>query len=112
MANLNLTGKEKLAVAGFLLAAAAVVWVWMVKPNNYDWVDAGETTAVIHTILPNKKVIGPTFIKALVTLESGQKVLVSLPAHPNIKQGGEIRLAVKSDSVQTDKRAYSFIAVN
>ncbi len=112
MANIILSGKEKLAVAGILLAAFAVIWVWMIQPHDYDWVDAGETTAVIHTILPNKKVIGPTYIKALVTLESGQKILVSLPPNPNIKQGSEIRLAVKTDSVKTDKRAYSFISVD
>jgi len=112
MAGLNLTGKEKLAIAGILLAAFAVIWVWMVKPNNYDWVDAGETTAVIDTILPNKKVIGPTYIKALVTLDNGQKILVSLPPNPNIKLGSEVRLAVKTDSIKTDKKAYSFVSVD
>ncbi len=112
MANINFTGKEKLAILGMLIAAFAVMYVWMIRPANYDWVDAGETTAVIDTILPNKKVIGPTHIKALVTLESGRKVLVALPADPNIQQGSELRLAVKQDSVKTEVKSYSFIRVN
>lgn len=112
MANVNFTGKEKLAILGILLAAFAVMYVWLIRPANYDWVDAGETSAVIETILPNKKVIGPTHIKALVKLESGRKVLVALPADPNIQLGSELRLAVKQDSVKTEVKSYSFIRVN
>lgn len=84
----------------------------MIQPNNYDWVDAGETTAIIETILPNKKVIGPTYIKALVTLDGGRKVLVSLPANPNIQLGSEVQLAVKQDRVKTEAKSYSFVRVN
>jgi len=112
MAKILFSGKEKLAIFSVLLGAFAVIWVWMIQPNNYDWVKAGETTATIETILANKKVIGPTYIRALVTLESGQKILVSLPANPNISQGTEVRLAVKQDRVKTDKKAYSFIDLN
>lgn len=112
MAKVLLSGKEKLAIIGMLLAAFAVIYVWMIQPANYDWVEAGETTAVIDTILPNKKVIGPTHIKALVTLESGRKVLVALPADPNIAQGRELQLSVMQDRVKTDKKSYSFIRVN
>lgn len=112
MAKILLSGKEKLAILGVLMAAFAVIYVWMIKPADYDWVDAGETTAVVETILPNKKVIGPTYIKALVTVESGRKVLVSLPADPNIQLGSELQLAVKQDSVKTEVKNYSFIRVN
>ena len=112
MAKLNLTGPEKLGIAGILIAVAAVMWVWLIQPANYDWVDAGETTAVVDTILPNKKVVGPTYIKALVTLEGGQKILVDLPANPNIQLGSEVTLAIKTDSVDKEKRANSFVSVD
>lgn len=111
MAKLILSGKEKLGIAAVLMGAVAVIWVMMIEPNNYEWVEGGETTAVIDTIMANKKVIGPTYIKALVTLESGRKTMISLPANPNIKNGSELRLAVKQDVVETDIKSYSFIAV-
>lgn len=111
MTSVNLSGKEKLAVLGFLLGAIAVIWVLMIKPNNYNWVDGGQTTATVETILANKKVVGPTYIKALVKLESGQQTVVNLPANPNIKTGSELRLSVKQDAEQSQVKSYSFVGV-
>jgi len=111
MSKLLLSGREKLTMGVILILSFAAMWMWFIKPVNYDWVDAGETQATVENIYHNPKLLGPASIKALVKLESGQQVMVYLPLNSHIKKGSLLRFAVKSDRVQTDKRQYSFLSV-
>jgi len=110
--SISFSWREKVAVVGFLLAVAFVSWVVLIRPVNYDWVPAGNMRADVVNILPNKTLLGPTYIKALVKLEDGSQVVVSLPANPNIGEGTGLLLSVKTDRVQIDKRAFSFIQLD
>jgi len=76
---LNLSFRDFSVISGLLLSAVAFTWVTMVKPNNYEWVEAGKTTGIVETVLPDQNLIGGRTIKAVIRLEDGSSAVVKLP---------------------------------
>ncbi|MEP3891608.1 MAG: hypothetical protein ABJN69_14200 [Hellea sp.] len=92
-----------------LSAAAAVMWVFMIKPHTYAWQPAGEVQGSVKTLMSNSKVIGQPVINAIVTLESGGQTIVAVPLKSDVRQGDTVILRVQEDADKPSRRRYEFL---
>ena len=79
--------REYITAAFILIAAAGLIWGMMIKPHAYVWVEDGQTTGRIHTILPSNTVIGANVLKALVELPDGSKTILEMPMDSALVKG-------------------------
>lgn len=100
--------KELILAGAFLTGAIAVIWALMISPHDYQWTEAGETSAVIETILPSRTLIGQSSLKAVVELKNGGKTIVSMPMNPNLKKGHDITLIVLTDDAGSGRLKYIY----
>lgn len=104
----NLSLREFFIITMFLLSAVLLTWGLMVKPNDYQWMENGETTAIIQTILPSQNLIGQTALTAMVTLDGGGKTIVTLPMNANFVEGREIPIVILKDGAGSRKTKYAY----
>lgn len=95
--------------AGLILAgAAAIIWVFMIRPYSYDWQPAGETRGEIKTLMSNSNVIGAASINAVITLEDQKQTIVKVPLRANIRAGSSVILAVQVDADNPKRKRYQY----
>ncbi len=104
----SLSPREIFIVLVFLFGAAIANWGLFVQPNQYEWVESGETTAIIHTILPSQTLLGKKTLTALVDIDGGVQTLVKLPMNSRFVEGREIPIAILKDSAGSGKSKYVY----
>lgn len=109
MGDIMLLSKSEIIKAGFILLAAAVVmWAIMIRPHSFAWQAAGQTTASVKSLMSNSTVIGSPQIRAVVTLDSGQNVLIDVPIDSNVRAGDLVNLVVQVDADKQSRKRYLY----
>jgi hypothetical protein len=101
--------KDILKAGTILIGAALVMWGIFIRPHSYDWQAAGQTQAMVKTLMSNSKVIGQPVINAVVILEGGQEAIVSVPLNSDIRKGDDIILSVQKDADRPSRRRYQLL---
>ncbi len=101
--------KSEIFKAGIILCGAMIfMWAVMIRPHSFNWEAAGQTTASVKSLMSNSTVIGQPQIKAVVILDSGQQILVTVPTQSNVRAGDEINLDVQADTEKLSRKRYVF----
>lgn len=104
-----LLSKVEIIKAGLILMIASLLmWAVMIRPHSYAWEAAGETSGTVKSLMSNATVIGPPQIRAVVTLEDGQQILLDVPTQSNVRAGDSINVYVQADADKPSRRRYSY----
>lgn len=101
--------KSEIFKAGVILFGAALfMWVAMIRPHSFAWEAAGQTSGTVKSLMSNSTVIGSPQIRAVVTLEGGQQILLDVPTQSNVRAGDTISVFILADAEKPSRKRYRY----